>query len=105
MSTIKEIAKAKYSEAALRIGEGKETAAGASALDGYDPITSDLCDSAQASGLREKAVAASLGCGNPTARAELKARETVLDRARAGASMCCSRQSVSARQERPTAST
>jgi arsenite methyltransferase len=44
-----------------------------------DPITSDLYDEAQKSGLPEKAVLASLGCGNPTALAELKPGETVLD--------------------------
>jgi hypothetical protein len=37
-----------------------------------DPITSDLYDEAQKSGLPEKAILASLGCGNPTALAELK---------------------------------
>ena len=47
--------------------------------DTADPITSDLYDAAQKSGLPEKAVLASLGCGNPTALAELKPGETVLD--------------------------
>jgi hypothetical protein len=42
-------------------------------------ITSDLYDAEQAGELPEKAVAASLGCGNPTALAELKPGETVLD--------------------------
>ena len=44
-----------------------------------DPITSDLYDEAQKSGVPVKAVLASLGCGNPTALAELKAGEIVLD--------------------------
>lgn len=44
-----------------------------------DPITSDLYDEAEKSGLPEKAVLASLGCGNPTALAELTPGETVLD--------------------------
>src|SRR5207237_9580257 len=44
-----------------------------------DPITRDLCSADQYSVLPEKAVLASLGCGNPTALTELKAGETVLD--------------------------
>jgi SAM-dependent methyltransferase len=44
-----------------------------------DPITSNLYDQAQTGDLPEAAVLASLGCGNPTALAELKAGETVLD--------------------------
>jgi len=44
----------------------------------WDPITSDLYGS-ETSGLPEEALLASLGCGNPTALAELKAGETVLD--------------------------
>jgi trans-aconitate methyltransferase len=44
-----------------------------------DPITSNLYDSAQKGELPETAVLASLGCGNPTALAELKPGETVLD--------------------------
>src|SRR5207249_4864764 len=44
-----------------------------------EPITRDLYDSTQIAGLPEKAVAASLGCGNPTALAQLQAGETVLD--------------------------
>jgi SAM-dependent methyltransferase len=80
MDTIKEIVKEKYGEAALRVVKGQGNGCcGASALDGCDPITSDLYDAAQAGELPEKAVAASLGCGNPTALAELKTGETVLD--------------------------
>jgi len=45
----------------------------------WDPITSDLYDEAQTAGLPMDAVLASLGCGNPTALAELHAGETVLD--------------------------
>ena len=52
---------------------------GKSVSSSCDPITSDLYDEAQKSGLPEKAVLASLGCGNPTALAELKPGETVLD--------------------------
>ena len=44
-----------------------------------DPITGNLYDAAQTGSLPEKAVLASLGCGNPTALAELQPGETVLD--------------------------
>jgi arsenite methyltransferase len=44
-----------------------------------DPITSKLYDAEQTGQLPEAAVLASLGCGHPTAPAELKAGETVLD--------------------------
>jgi SAM-dependent methyltransferase len=77
---LKEIVKEKYGQAALRVVKGEgNSCCGASPLDGCDPITSDLYDAAQSGELPETAVAASLGCGNPTALAELKAGETVLD--------------------------
>ena len=44
-----------------------------------DPITSNLYDSGQASAIPQDALLASLGCGNPTALAQLNAGETVLD--------------------------
>jgi arsenite methyltransferase len=44
-----------------------------------DPITKDLYGALETEGLPEKAVLASLGCGNPTTLTELKAGETVLD--------------------------
>jgi arsenite methyltransferase len=44
-----------------------------------DPITKDLYGALEMEGLPEKAVLASLGCGNPTALTELKPGETVLD--------------------------
>jgi arsenite methyltransferase len=54
--------------------------AGASASCGCgDPITSNLYDSSQAQQIPEEAMLASLGCGNPTALAELTPGETVLD--------------------------
>ena len=45
----------------------------------WDPITADLYDAGQTAGLPAEALLASLGCGNPTALAELKEGETVLD--------------------------
>ena len=83
MSTqdIKEIVKERYGAAARRVttGEGS-SCCGASACDtDIDPITRDLYEASQTSILPEEAVKASLGCGNPTALAELKLGETVLD--------------------------
>jgi arsenite methyltransferase len=78
---LKEVVQQKYGEAALRVRLGGSSCCGASAAleNCCDPITSDLYDSTQTGSLPEDAVLASLGCGNPTALAELKAGETVLD--------------------------
>ena len=78
---IKEVVKEKYGQAALRVPTGGSSCCGASAaLDGRcDPITTDLYDAAQALQIPEEALKASLGCGNPTALAQLNAGETVLD--------------------------
>lgn len=83
MSTdLRKVVKDKYGEAARRVASGENSSCcGASASCGadIDPITRDLYDTSQTSVLPEAAVKASLGCGNPTALAELKAGETVLD--------------------------
>jgi len=78
---IKEIVKEKYGQAALRVKTGGSSCCGASPADQHcaDPITSNLYDAAQTGELPDTAVLASLGCGNPTALAELKPGETVLD--------------------------
>ncbi|MGZ7080512.1 MAG: arsenite methyltransferase [Thermoanaerobaculia bacterium] len=80
---IKEIVRDKYAEAAKRVNEGKTGCCGntsASAIvSARDPITSDLYDEGQRDQLPEKAVRASLGCGNPTALATLNPGEIVLD--------------------------
>ena len=77
---IKEVVKEKYGQAALRAVKGGSSCCGASPSSRCsDPITSNLYDQAETSGLPEEAVKASLGCGNPTALAELKPGETVLD--------------------------
>lgn len=49
------------------------------ALRGDDPITAGLYHEDDLAGLPEKLVGGSLGCGNPTALAELHEGETVLD--------------------------
>jgi arsenite methyltransferase len=84
MSTeIKEVVKEKYGQAALRVVSGEGSAccgsSPSSCCSGGDPITSDLYDQLQKDELPETAVLASLGCGNPTALAELKPGEVVLD--------------------------
>jgi SAM-dependent methyltransferase len=82
MSNVKDIVMEKYGETARRVaaGNGGASCCGAApCCETTDPITSDLYDEVQKSGLPEKAVLASLGCGNPTALAELKAGEVVLD--------------------------
>src|SRR5450432_2579805 len=77
---IKEVVKEKYGQAALRVHTGGSSCCGASAaIEGCDPITSNLYDMAQTGALPEEAVLASLGCGNPTVLAKLSAGETVLD--------------------------
>ena len=81
MQDIKEVVREKYGQAALRASSGGSSCCGAmAALDNCcDPITSNLYDVTQTGSLPEAAVLASLGCGNPTALAQLKAGETVLD--------------------------
>ena len=77
---IKKVVKEKYGQAALRVPSGGSSCCGAAAaIDGCDPITSNLYNSAQEGEVPDTAMKASLGCGNPTALAELKAGETVLD--------------------------
>ena len=78
---IKEVVKEKYGEAARRViaGAGNSCCGAAACGTETDPITRELYGAAQVSLLPEEAVKASLGCGNPTALAELKPGETVLD--------------------------
>ena len=82
---IKEVVKEKYGQAALRVKSGGAasccgTTSNASSGCGCgDPITANLYDSAQAGQIPEEALLASLGCGNPTALAQLNPGETVLD--------------------------
>jgi arsenite methyltransferase len=77
---IKEVVRQKYGEAALRAQSGgKSSCCGGSSSTGCDPITSNLYDAAQIGQIPLEALQASLGCGNPTALAELKSGEVVLD--------------------------
>ena len=77
---IKEVVKEKYGQAALRVNSGRSSCCGATASTGCDdPITSNLYDQSQAQQIPEEAMLASLGCGNPTALANLNPGEVVLD--------------------------
>ena len=81
MNAIKEAVQGKYSQAALqaRSGAPASCGCGTSGCCGTDPITSNLYDESQAAAIPAEAMLASLGCGNPTALAELRAGEVVLD--------------------------
>ena len=83
---LREVVREKYGAAAARVADG-ETAVSACGSSGccgdttasWDPITSDLYDAGQTSGIPAEALLASLGCGNPTMLAALKEGEVVLD--------------------------
>ena len=78
--SIKEIVKQKYGLAALRVTSGESGCCDtASSRGACDPITSKLYEAGETATLPAEAVAASLGCGNPTALAELAPGEVVLD--------------------------
>ena len=79
---VKDVVRQKYGAAAERVAQGSGNACcggAAASPEQWDPITSNLYDQAQAADVPAAAMLASLGCGNPTALAELKAGETVLD--------------------------
>ena len=78
--SIKQVVKEKYGQAALRVTSGGSSCCGATGSRGEcDPITSNLYEAGETAGLPAEALAASLGCGNPTALAELRLGERVLD--------------------------
>src|SRR4051812_16081734 len=80
MDDIKEAVQQKYGEAALQARSGAKAECGCgTSCCGPDPITSNLYDQMEAAGVPAEALLASLGCGNPTALAELKEGEVVLD--------------------------
>jgi arsenite methyltransferase len=79
-SSMQDVVKEKYGQAALRVRSGGSSCCGAAPGNGCgDPITSNLYDAAETQQIPEAALLASLGCGNPTALAKLNAGETVLD--------------------------
>lgn len=86
---VRETVRRKYAEAARSVGKGAGSGCcgggtsgpgcGTAGAGGDDPITRDLYREDETEGLPEDALAASLGCGNPTALAELRPGEVVLD--------------------------
>jgi len=80
MNPIREAVQQKYGEAARQVLSGARAGCGCGpSCCGTDPVTSDLYDETQAAAVPAEALLASLGCGNPTALAELKPGEVVLD--------------------------
>ncbi|MGA2349096.1 MAG: arsenite methyltransferase [Terracidiphilus sp.] len=75
----KTLVQEKYGAAAREVRKSGSVACGDPALRCCDPITANLYEESEKSGLPANAVLASLGCGNPTALIELKPGETVLD--------------------------
>ena len=80
-SDVKEVVRERYAQAAVRVtaGQGGCCSGAPRASNCCDPITSNLYDAGQAGEVPDGALKASLGCGNPTALAQLKPGETVLD--------------------------
>jgi SAM-dependent methyltransferase len=82
MNSVKNVVREKYGQAARRASAGvRSNCCGSDAGpdSGCDPITSGLYETTQAAEVPDLAMRASLGCGNPTALAELKQGEVVLD--------------------------
>src|SRR5215210_2678886 len=80
MTDIRAVVRQKYGEAALRARDGHASCGcGSTGACGPDPITSELYTEAQAAAIPPETLLASLGCGNPTALAELNPGEVVLD--------------------------
>jgi arsenite methyltransferase len=73
--SIKATVREKYGKRALNVVQGRGCCGGGEC----GPITTDLYAVGEVAGIPEAAVRASLGCGNPTALAELRAGEVVLD--------------------------
>ena len=88
--TIKQTVRQKYGQAALRVlaGSGSSCCGASAAGESCDPVTSNIYSPGETAGLPETAVLASLGCGNPTALAELKPGDVVLDLGSGGGIDC-----------------
>src|SRR5688572_23301456 len=78
---IKQIVKEKYGQIALRVtsSDGGSCCGSTASSGDCSPITSKLYDAGETATLPDAAVAASHGCGNPTALAQLAPGEVVLD--------------------------
>ena len=90
LEALRETVQARYGDVARKVSEGQTGAAccgpasessgccGANS-ESWDPITANLYDAGQAAGIPMEALLASLGCGNPTALADLNEGDVVLD--------------------------
>jgi arsenite methyltransferase len=78
---IRETVREKYAESARRVAESSGACCGPSccSTDSFDPVTSNLYSADEAAAVPQAAISASLGCGNPTALAQLNPGEKVLD--------------------------
>ena len=76
---LKAVVQERYGQAALRAGTGEAAGCCGSSCGCGDPITSNLYGADETGAVPDTAIAASLGCGNPTALIELKEGQTVLD--------------------------
>lgn len=76
---IKELVRNEYGQAALQVKSGGSSCCGDKTAGKFDPITSSLYRASETVSLPPEALLASLGCGNPTALAQLNPGETVLD--------------------------
>src|SRR5688572_30472460 len=79
MQALREAIKSKYGEAAARVQAGETGSCCGPVCGCGDPVTSNLYADGETDGLPDAAVAASLGCGNPTALIDLAPGQTVLD--------------------------
>jgi arsenite methyltransferase len=77
MSDLVNVVRERYAEAAKAVTSGQRGGCGCGSCG--DPVSSDLYDAGQVATLPMEAVLASLGCGNPTALADLHPGEVVLD--------------------------
>ena len=79
--SLRDTVQEKYGAAARRVAAGERSSCcgGSGSCGTDDPITSNLYSGDQAAAVPADALLASLGCGNPTALADLRAGETVLD--------------------------
>jgi SAM-dependent methyltransferase len=79
MQDVQDAVREKYGAIAEAVRSGGGGGGGPDACGCGDPITSNLYPDGQIEGLPADAVRASLGCGNPTALADLRAGDVVLD--------------------------
>ena len=99
---LREEVRRRYAESARAVTEGTTGCGSGECCADGPGLGEQLYDPEQRSELPDAAVLASLGCGNPTAVAELREGETVLDLGSGAASTCCCRLGGSGRAARPT---